>query len=49
PSYTIDPAWLQRVSDVVDIAVSNGLYVIVNAHHDSWSWLDPLAAGSNHT
>jgi endoglucanase len=49
PSYTIDPTWLQRVSDVVDMITSNGLYVIVNAHHDSYTWLDPTAANANLT
>jgi hypothetical protein len=34
-NYTVDPAWLQRVSDVVDYSISNDLYTIVNAHHDS--------------
>lgn len=33
PSYTVDPAWLQRVSDVVDMATARGLYVLTNVHH----------------
>jgi endoglucanase len=33
PDYTVDPAWLQRVSDVVDMAVERGLYVLTNVHH----------------
>lgn len=33
PSWTIDPAWLQRVSDVVDMATERGFYVITNMHH----------------
>jgi endoglucanase len=49
PDYTIDPVWLQRVSDVVDMITSNGMYAMVNSHHDSWSWLDPTAAGANQT
>jgi endoglucanase len=48
PSYTIDPVWLQRVSDVVDMITSNGLYTFVNAHHDS-SWLDPTVPNANFT
>jgi endoglucanase len=48
-AWEIDPAWLQRVEDVVDMMTSNGLYTIVNAHHDSWSWLDPTAANANLT
>jgi endoglucanase len=33
PDWTINPAWLQRVSDVVDMATSAGLYVLTNMHH----------------
>jgi endoglucanase len=29
----VDPAWLQRVSDVLDMITSRGLYAIVNVHH----------------
>ncbi|KAK8185078.1 endoglucanase D precursor [Phyllosticta capitalensis] len=36
--YTVDPAWLQRVSDVIDMVTDRGLYAIVNVHHDSWIW-----------
>lgn len=37
--YTIDPKWLARYKEVVDCAVEEGLYVMVNIHHDSWIWL----------
>ncbi|KAF2460558.1 glycoside hydrolase superfamily [Lineolata rhizophorae] len=40
PDWTVDPEWLQRVEDVVDMAVSRGLPTIVNVHHDSWIWAD---------
>jgi len=33
PSWTIDEKWLQRVSDVVDMVTSRGLYAITNIHH----------------
>lgn len=33
PDWTVDPTWLQRVSNVVDMVVSRGLYAIVNVHH----------------
>lgn len=37
PDYTIDPAWMARVKEVVDYGIDNGLYVILNAHHeDGW-------------
>jgi Endoglucanase len=33
PDWTVDPIWLQRVSDVVDMVVARGLYAIVDVHH----------------
>jgi aryl-phospho-beta-D-glucosidase BglC (GH1 family) len=39
PDYTIDQAWLDRVQQVVDMAVAEGLYVLLNVHHDSWQWV----------
>ena len=33
--YTIDPLWMQRVKEVVDWAIKQGLYVILNSHHDN--------------
>jgi endoglucanase len=47
--YTIDEMWLQRVSDVIDMITSNGLYVLVNSHHDSWASFDLGASGANYT
>lgn len=32
--HKIDEAWLNRVQEVVDYAVSNNLYIIINIHHD---------------
>ena len=34
-NYTIDPAWMARVREVADAALSRGLFVIVNVHHDN--------------
>jgi len=34
-NYTIDPAWMKRVKEVVDWCINNGLYVIINTHHDN--------------
>ena len=31
----IDPAWLDRVEEVVNYALDNDLYVIMNVHHDT--------------
>jgi endoglucanase len=35
----IDPAWLARVKQVVDYAIGNGMYVILNEHWDG-GWLE---------
>ncbi|KAJ2986148.1 hypothetical protein NUW58_g5164 [Xylaria curta] len=49
PGWEIDAGWLQRVSDVVDMALDAGLYVLTNVHHDSWKWADVSASGANLT
>lgn len=33
-NYTIDTKWLDRVQEVVDYCYNDGLYVILNTHHD---------------
>ena len=35
-SYTINPAFLARVKEVVDMAYAEGLFVIINVHHEEW-------------
>ncbi|WP_158849691.1 cellulase family glycosylhydrolase [Saccharothrix deserti] len=37
--YTIDAAYLDRVQEIVDWALADGLYVVLNIHHDSWQWI----------
>lgn len=37
--YVIREDWLRRYKEIVDWAVDEGLYVMVNIHHDSWIWL----------
>lgn len=32
---TVDAAWMARVKEVVDYAYDNGMYVILNSHHDN--------------
>ncbi|KAL4951282.1 glycoside hydrolase superfamily [Aspergillus filifer] len=49
PDWTVDPEWLQRVSDVVDLITERDFYAIVNVHHDSWEWADVTVAGANLT
>jgi len=34
--YTIDPAFLARVSTVANWGTSRGLAVVINAHHEAW-------------
>ncbi len=36
PEYKIDKVWLDRVQEIVDYAMANDMYVIVNAHHEEW-------------
>lgn len=41
-SYTISDAWMNRVQEVVDYAIDNNMYVIINIHHDnSTSYMYP--------
>lgn len=41
---TIDGAWMNRVQEVVDYSMNNGLYTILNVHHDDYTWLNPTYA-----
>ena len=36
PDFTIHTIWLDRVNEVVDYAIDNDLYVILNLHHEEW-------------
>nr|WP_307839227.1 cellulase family glycosylhydrolase [Streptomyces sp. MBT97] len=44
PAYAIDPAWTAKVRRVADMALDEGLYVLLNMHHDSWMWVNTLPA-----
>ena len=50
PAYTIDADYLARIKEVVDYAYNEGMYVIINIHHDGggdWehgAWLNCEAA-----
>ena len=35
-TYTIDTKWMNRVKTVVDWAIENNMYVILNIHHDDY-------------
>jgi aryl-phospho-beta-D-glucosidase BglC (GH1 family) len=45
PDYTIDPAWMDRIQQIVDWALNANLYVMLNMHHDS-GWVN--AIGHDH-
>lgn len=40
PDYTISPAFIQRVEQVVNYALDQHLYVIINVHHDGSEGVD---------
>ncbi len=33
---TIKSSWLDHVKTIVDYCIDNGMYVIINSHHDQW-------------
>ncbi|MFF0017098.1 cellulase family glycosylhydrolase [Streptomyces sp. NPDC005374] len=39
PAYTLDPAFLSRLKEVVDWALADGFYVLINMHGDAWQWV----------
>ncbi|MCB8901287.1 MULTISPECIES: cellulase family glycosylhydrolase [unclassified Streptomyces] len=41
--YSVDAAYMSRVKDVVDWALAENLYVVLNVHHDSWQWIEKIA------
>jgi len=44
-NYTIDDDWLDRVEEVVNYVLSDGMYAIINEHWDS-GWIQPTYADS---
>lgn len=40
----IDSAWLDRVQEVVDYAYNLDMFVILNMHHDDYTWFTPSEA-----
>ncbi|BBC31155.1 Cellulase [Streptomyces graminofaciens] len=44
PDYKIDAAWMAKVRQVVDMALDEDLYVLLNMHHDSWMWVNNLSS-----
>ena len=46
--YTIDPVWLDRVTQVVDVALAADLNVILNSHHFDPLYADPAGVKDWH-
>nr|WP_318153463.1 cellulase family glycosylhydrolase [Paenibacillus vietnamensis] len=46
PGYEIDPAFMDRIEEVVNWSLDAGLYVMINLHHDSWIWVNRM--GTEH-
>jgi aryl-phospho-beta-D-glucosidase BglC (GH1 family) len=44
PDYTIDQTFLARYAQVVQWALEEGLYVMINIHHDSWTWAEKIGS-----
>lgn len=42
PDYTINEMWMDRVEEVVNYALDNDMFVILNTHHEPDFWLKPL-------
>ncbi|MCP3806602.1 cellulase family glycosylhydrolase [Paenibacillus sp. Lou8.1] len=42
PNYTVESAYMNRVEDVVRWALDANLYVMINVHHDSWTWVSSM-------
>jgi len=42
--YTVDPEWMNRVKTVVDWAIEDGMYVILDCHHDNFEKPEGLTA-----
>lgn len=50
--YTIDSKWLDRVQEVVNYCIKNGLYAVINIHGDGYNTIDGgwlLCNGKNQT
>ncbi|MFC5470486.1 cellulase family glycosylhydrolase [Cohnella suwonensis] len=45
PDYTIDPAFLNRLQEVIDWSLDENLYVLINIH-DAWLWMRSM--GTDH-
>lgn len=35
-NYIVDAEWMARVKEIVDYGIDNGMFVILNTHHEEW-------------
>lgn len=35
-NYNVDEEWMARVHEIVDYGIDNGMFVILNTHHEEW-------------
>lgn len=47
PDYKIDPKFLDRYAEVVKWSLDQGLYVMINIHHDSWAWANNIGSSAD--
>lgn len=40
PDYTVEAAWLDRIQEVVDYVIDNGMFAIINMHGDGYYTID---------
>lgn len=43
PDFLVEPAWMDRVEEVVGYVLKNGMYAILNTHHEEWVSVMPNA------
>ena len=47
-NYTINPQWMTRVKTIVDWAINDGMYVIINSHHDNYLYAGKMPKASGY-
>lgn len=47
-NYTIDPQWMARVKTIVDWAIDDGMFVVLNCHHDNLENAKEFAPGKGY-
>lgn len=45
--YAIGAKYMARVREVVDMALADGMYVVLNVHHDSWQWIKNITTADH--